>query len=142
MSIAVSSAPPLGRIGPAGPGGTVIAGPWPARPVPLRITRRGRLALCVATLAATIGLVLAGLALLGGPRAATPGSANAPGSAAPASGTVVVLPGETLWEIAGRVAPEADRRDTVIRIERVNGLAGAKVRAGTRLRLPPAEGRL
>jgi hypothetical protein len=48
----------------------------------------------------------------------------------------VVLPGETLWQIAGEVAPGADRRDTVARIVELNALPNAGVNAGQRIAVP------
>jgi LysM repeat protein len=48
----------------------------------------------------------------------------------------VVLPGETLWEIAGEVAPGVDRRVTVAQIVKLNDLASAEVHAGQRLAVP------
>ena len=48
----------------------------------------------------------------------------------------VVSPGETLWQVADRVAPREDPRDVVLRIVEANGLAGANVVAGTRLVVP------
>ena len=49
---------------------------------------------------------------------------------------VTVRPGETLWQIAERVAPGSDPRETVRRILDLNGLQTAEVQAGTALRLP------
>lgn len=54
----------------------------------------------------------------------------------PKAATVVVQPGETLWQIATRVAPGADPRTTVHRIEELNGLTTARVSAGQRLYVP------
>jgi hypothetical protein len=49
----------------------------------------------------------------------------------------VVAPGDTLWEIAARVAPAGeDVRDTVARVLEVNGLGGASIAPGQRLLLP------
>jgi Tfp pilus assembly protein FimV len=48
----------------------------------------------------------------------------------------VVLPGETLWQIAGEVAPGVDRRDTVARLLELNALSTAGVRAGQRIAVP------
>lgn len=50
--------------------------------------------------------------------------------------THVVSPGETLWQLAGRAAPRADRRTTVDRLVRANGLRGGSIRPGQRLVLP------
>jgi hypothetical protein len=47
-----------------------------------------------------------------------------------------VLPGETLWQIAGEVAPGVDRRDTVARIVELNALSSAGVAAGQRIAVP------
>jgi LysM domain len=54
----------------------------------------------------------------------------------PKGATVVVQPGETLWQIATRVAPGSDPRTTVHRIEELNGLPTATVSAGQRLYVP------
>ena len=54
----------------------------------------------------------------------------------PKAATVVVQPGETLWQIATRVAPGTDPRTTVHRIEELNGLTTATVSAGQRLYVP------
>lgn len=48
----------------------------------------------------------------------------------------VVLPGETLWGIAGQVDPEADRGDTVAAIMDLNALSDPAVAAGQRIALP------
>jgi hypothetical protein len=101
----------------------------PAAEAPLRLTRRGRL---VVRLLGGAGLLLVvAVGVLTGPSAL----------AGPESGRVpvaqrVVLPGETLWGIAGEVAPGADRRETVAQIMELNGLSSAEVTAGTRLSVP------
>ncbi len=98
----------------------------------LRLTRRGRVVvrLCVVLLGA---LATAAIVLAGG-RAARAGEDSRP---VPAE-QVVVQPGETLWQIAGRVAPAADRRDTVARIVELNALPSASLRAGQRIAVPVA----
>lgn len=133
MSIAVSSEPlVLRQVQPVpGPGGRVIAGPWVACPAPLRLTRRGRLVLTLTVVLGLLAAVLAGVLLLS--PLALAGAAPRPGAG---SVSAVVLPGETLWQIAGRVAPEADRRETVTRIKQLNGLDGATLQAGRRILLP------
>ena len=95
------------------------------RPAPLRLTRRGRVVLIV---------LPALLALSGALLAAAPGAAEAAPREAPR--TVVVGTGDTLWTIAERIAPRTDPRVTVAAIEQANGLAGARVDAGTTLVLP------
>ena len=69
------------------------------RPAPARLTRRGRLAVVLMVLAF---LVLAGFTL-------GRVSSQAAGPSRPLP-TVTVHTGETLWQIAARVAPQADRR--------------------------------
>lgn len=139
MSIAITTTPH--RYGPAGhrspgrePTGKVILGPWATPPAPLRLTRRGRLVLTLLALGGLAAAVLAGVlvlspsALAGAPDAGT----------RPATASVVVLPGQSLWEIAERVAPGADPRETVSRIQQLNGLRGGAVQAGQRLLVPAA----
>jgi hypothetical protein len=100
----------------------------PARPG-LRLTRRGRLLvglLAVLAVAVAVAVATARLQALG--------DRTVPASA-PAE--VVVAPGETLWGIAERVAPDRDPRDVVAQLRRLNGLPSGEVHAGQRLRLRP-----
>ena len=94
----------------------------------MRLTRRGRLVVLLVVLAVLLGsswlLTQSGV------------GAVPERDARPVIGHVVVQPGETLWEIAGRVDPEADRRVTVARIVELNGLSGAEVGAFQRLAVP------
>ena len=62
-------------------------------------------------------------------------SSDAAGPARPLP-TVKVAPGETLWQIAARVAPHADRRLVVREIEDINGITDGRVVLGQQLRLP------
>lgn len=96
---------------------------------PVRLTRRGRAILVLAIVSA---LLLA--FWLGTWRA----SVAATGSTARAAAydTVVLEPGETLWDIAERRAPDADPRVLVYRMMEFNGLPGAAVQAGQRIRVP------
>jgi hypothetical protein len=107
--------------------GTAAAAP--AGEPPLRLTRRGRAVARVLGAAALLLVVAGGVlvdrpALAGGGREAGPVAQH------------VVLPGETLWEIAGEVAPGVDRRETVAQIVELNDLPSAEVRAGQRLAVP------
>ena len=52
--------------------------------------------------------------------------------------TYVVAPGDTLWDIAGRVAGDEDVRTVVARIRQINGLEGATIHPGQRLTVPAA----
>lgn len=92
-----------------------------------RLTRRGR---TVVVLVAFVLLVV-GVSL--GQASSQAASA---GRAKPR--TVTVQPGETLWQLAARTAPQSDPRLVVEQIERANSLSGAQVFAGQQLVVPPA----
>jgi hypothetical protein len=51
---------------------------------------------------------------------------------------VTVLPGDTLWAVAQRIAPGQDPRPVVEQIREVNDLSNAELRAGQQLLLPVA----
>jgi hypothetical protein len=94
----------------------------------LRLTRRGRLVAAAATLLIAV-LTLVGVASrVGSLSESAPVPASAPAQ-------VVVAPGETLWSIATRVAPERDPRTVVARIRDLNGMSTGDVRAGQTLLL-------
>ena len=95
----------------------------------VQLTRRGRLVLLVTLAAAGIALMLAVTGLVGGAAAGTTPSQ-------PASRTIVVQPGQTLWSIARDIAPNADRRDTIARIVELNALPSSAVSAGERIAVP------
>jgi hypothetical protein len=98
------------------------------RPAPghLRLTRRGRLVTAAATLVIA-ALTLVGVASRAGSLVETaPVPASAPAQ-------VVVAPGETLWSIAERVAPDRDPRTVVAGIRHLNDLPTADVHAGQTL---------
>lgn len=104
--------------------------PRPSRPAPraLRLTRRGRMvfgALAAAPLVA--GLLFASVT-----SAASAGSAHASTTFA----TVTVDAGESLWAIAERIAPQADPREVIGELERLNGLADSAVLPGQTLSIP------
>lgn len=97
-----------------------------ARPLPLRLTRRGRLV--ITALLVAVGVVaslFAGGVSLAGTQAQHPPVRY-----------VTVEPGETLWAIAGEVAPSVDRRDTVARILDLNAMSSSAVSAGQRIAVP------
>jgi len=79
----------------------------------LRLTRRGRFAVVFTVLLAALGF----FAMRGAPAASTVEVHH------PRTTTVIVSPGETVWDIANRVAPEADVRVTVSEIESLNSLS-------------------
>ena len=95
------------------------------RPAPARLTHRGRV---VVVLLMLVVLVVGGFVL---GRFAS----QAAGPARPLP-TVTVHAGETLWDIAARVAPHTDRRALVLQLEALNNLPGGRVEVGQQLRLP------
>jgi nucleoid-associated protein YgaU len=103
---------------------TVLSPGRPEAP-PLRLTRRGVVVLAV--LIGLVGLALAWVAHLSAP-------ATGPTPAAPR--VVTVQAGDTLWSIAGRVAPNRDPLDEVTRLKRANHLAGVDLVPGQQLRVP------
>ena len=108
--------------------------PAPARPrplertsagvMPVRLTRRGYVVAGVLALALIVGLVWLAHASAG---TAAPPAANPPA-------VVTVDPGDTLWSIASRVAPQRDPRAVVAELERVNHLSSPILQPGQRLR--------
>jgi hypothetical protein len=95
----------------------------------LRITRRGR-----AVLATAIGLPLvlgtAAAVLNGGGAVATDTASTAEFS------YVEVEAGQSLWGLAEEIAPQADPREVISAIVRLNGLPSADVQSGERLAIP------
>jgi hypothetical protein len=95
----------------------------------LRITRRGRVVLG-AILVAPVVVALAVSAFLGTPAVAT--------DSAPAAGLehVTIMPGESLWDLATSIAPDADPNAVIDDIVALNRLDSADVASGQRLALP------
>lgn len=98
----------------------------------LRLTRRGR---TVLTALAALPLVIAAFlfAINGGAADATLETAQ-PGVEYT---YVSVVAGESLWAIAGEIAPTADPRDVVVAILEFNGMSSAELVPGQRLAIPP-----
>ncbi|MDQ1750760.1 MAG: hypothetical protein QOE71_1816 [Pseudonocardiales bacterium] len=92
---------------------------------PLRLTRRGTLALAVLVALAGTALLFAAHLSAGG--AAGPTSAH--------SATVTVQAGDTLWSIARKVAPERDPRAVVDQLVSRNHLHGVTLTPGQTLRV-------
>lgn len=107
-----------------------VAPSAPAR-TKLRMTARGRRALA-AVVALPVAATLSFAVLSGGGAVAT----DAAGAGADAFEMVTVLPGESLWSIAESVAPDADPRDIVDAIVRVNALPNASIDAGEIIAIP------
>ncbi|HEY3528134.1 MAG TPA: LysM peptidoglycan-binding domain-containing protein [Nocardioides sp.] len=94
------------------------------RPSSLRLTRRGRLVVFGAGLAAMLGL----------------GFVAATGSLADdqpePTRVVTVQPGQTLWDIAARGSDGGDVRATVAHLEAINHLDSPALQVGQHLRVP------
>lgn len=100
-----------------------------ARAPRLHITRRGY-ALLTALVALPLVFAAGGLALNGG-------GAVASDSAASVSFThVTVQAGQSLWQLAGKIAPSADPRDVVSDIVHLNQLPSAVVQPGQSIAIP------
>jgi hypothetical protein len=121
----VGMRPELTRAVGSRPVGARVVRPAPGH---LRLTRRGRLVTAAATLLIAVLTLVGVVSRAGALRETAPVPASAPAQ-------VVVAPGETLWSIAERVAPDRDPRTVVAGIQRLNDLPTAAVRAGQTLRL-------
>ncbi|SDH11162.1 LysM peptidoglycan-binding domain-containing protein [Klenkia brasiliensis] len=118
-----------GDVSPAGVGGPVRLRVDQRPPVPVRLTRRGRLVL------GGLGVVTAvAVAALVGP--ALSGSSAGPELELAGRATVTVHSGDTLWSIARAVAPGSDPREVVDALQDVNGIQGADLVPGQVLLLP------
>ncbi|WP_300400092.1 LysM peptidoglycan-binding domain-containing protein [Nocardioides sp.] len=89
-----------------------------------RLTRRGRVVVLLLGLAVllAIGVVFASGSLASGEPAPTE--------------TIVVTPGDTLWEIASDVSEDGDVRDMMRTIEQLNSLDTVALAVGQRLQVP------
>jgi len=89
-----------------------------------RLTRRGRFVVFVLgfLVVLAIGIAFAGGSMATGEKEATE--------------TVVVAPGDTLWDIAAGVADDGDVRAMMAHIEDLNSLDSVSLDAGQRLEVP------
>lgn len=93
----------------------------------VRLTARGRMVI----LFVVIAPAFAAFAFLGGPAVSTGETHHA------AAHTVVVGSGETLWDIAQRIAPDQDPRTVISEIVDLNALSDAgSIRIGQELYVP------
>jgi LysM repeat protein len=97
------------------------------------LTRRGRFVFFGVPLILLAALLLSLSGFLNAPAKA---SESASGLSLTPTVTVTVQPGESLWAIAGTVAPERDPRDVVADIIQLNNLDAARVRPGQTLFVP------
>ena len=98
---------------------------------PVRLTRRGR-TLLVLLLA---GLLLAAFSL--GTQETQAAGVRGDG-AQPRLEQTTVQPGESLWSVAQRIAPENDPREVIAQIRRLNDLESVELQVGQQLLLPSA----
>ena len=95
----------------------------------LHLTKRGR---TVFTTLAAVPLVIGALVF----------ALNGGGAAASLSGSdasfqyVTVASGQSLWQVAARLAPQADPRDVIAQLVQLNQLKSADVFAGQQLAIP------
>lgn len=95
----------------------------------LHLTKRGR---AVFTALAAVPLVIAAFFV-----ATNGGGATATDDISSVSFEhITVQSGQTLWELAGEIAPSADPRDVVADIVHLNQLDGSSVQAGQQLAIP------
>jgi hypothetical protein len=94
------------------------------RPSTVRLTRRGRLVVFAAGVAAALGL---GFVLASGSMASDHGEQTR---------VVTVQPGQTLWDISSRAAHGGDVRSMMSRLESINHLDSTVLQTGQRLRVP------
>ena len=100
-----------------------------AAPTRLRLTRRGRALLVVF---AALLLFVAVSAGRNGSQAATVSETG------PTLQQATVQPGDTLWSVAQRIAPDNDPREVVAQIRELNDLTGTRLQVGQQLLLPVA----
>ena len=94
-----------------------------------RITRRGRVLLLLVLAALLFAAFSVG-------RSASQ-AASEPVEAVQLEQTTV-QPGDTLWAVARRIAPDNDPREVIDQIRRLNDLTGSELTAGQQLMLPAA----
>ena len=97
----------------------------------IRLTRRGHLALFAFSCLTLFGIVLAS-------GAAADAAVGLGG--APATATVVVQQGDSLWSIARGLDPGGDPRGMVHRIQELNGIGDWPIVPGQRLVVPASSG--
>lgn len=97
----------------------------------VRLTRRGR-AVLVLLLAALL------LAVFSVGQRDTQAASVGAGSGAAAPAATTVQPGESLWSLAQRIAPDNDPREVIAQIRRLNDLDSADLQVGQHLLLPTA----
>ncbi|MGI4894467.1 MAG: LysM peptidoglycan-binding domain-containing protein [Janthinobacterium lividum] len=99
---------------------------------PLRLTRRGRLSITCTAVTVLTGAVFVASIVGGAPA----GAGDVVGSV---PRVITVLPGQTLSQIAGELAPTQDWREVAADIVALNDLQSEALQSGQELSLPPLE---
>lgn len=100
---------------------------------PLRLTRRGQIVLIGVPLVLLAVLLVSLSGLFNSPAKASDSAADL---AVTPTVTVTVQAGQSLWSIAGAVAPDRDARDVVADIVQLNNLSAGTVLPGQQLFVP------
>lgn len=116
-----------GGFAPVTPIGLARSAARPAAKPHLRITARGRAVLAIAI---AVPIALLSITAIDLDAAATDTVATGEFS------YVSVAVGESLWDVARYIAPEADPREVVADLVQLNALGSADVHAGERLAIP------
>jgi len=110
--------------------GAGLSGAPRSAPQPrLRMTKRGRRVLMF-LIALPLVLAAASFALNGGVATATDTVASS------SLQYVTVHAGQSLWQLAGEIAPSSDPREVVSDIVHLNRLSGADIQVGQRIAIP------
>ncbi|MET3962784.1 Tfp pilus assembly protein FimV [Marmoricola sp. OAE513] len=96
----------------------------------VRLTRRGRIVVLLAALAAAVVVMVS---LSGWATASLDSGTQEPVR------TVEVQPGDTLYAIAGEIAGPGEVRDMVHRIKELNSLSGSGLTVGQKLAVPVSQ---
>jgi nucleoid-associated protein YgaU len=109
-------------------GGPMVEGPQHG----VRLTRRGRLVRSLVLMVLVVALAAVWMGRLTG----EPARAGTDGAPPVVTASVVVQQGDSLWNIAQRVSPDADPREVVDRIRDLNGLRSNLIQPGQVLLVP------
>jgi hypothetical protein len=104
-----------------------VVAPVETRRSTVRLTQRGRITFVLAFLVAAFAVMVA----FGGWATAS----HDAGTPEPVR-VVEVQPGDTLYDIAGRVAEPGHVREMVLHIQQLNSLSGATLEVGQKLAIP------